>query len=236
MGRITDLEHEARPREKLLQQGASALSDEELMAIFLRVGVVGMSAIELAHAVLERFGSLAEVFRATPEALCAVKGMGKAKYVQFQAVLEMARRILKSECRQNSVLDSREAVYDYVRLHMLGETTEIFRALWLDGACRLIAHEILARGTHTHVEVPTRLVVERALFHQAAGVIVVHNHPSGHEKGSQEDKVLTQALHSALSWIEVTLHDHWIVTERGVFPIDRMPSDKSLVKHRKVGL
>ncbi len=220
MARINELQREDRPRERLLNLGASKLSDAELMAIFLRVGVAGVSAIELASVLLDRFGSLAEVFHAKAEDLCAVKGMGLAKYVQLQAIREMSKRILASECRQRSILDCREVAHEYVRYHFASDNREIFRALWLDGGCGLIESEILAEGMASGVVVSVRDIISKALLCNASGVIIVHNHLSDSSQPSDEDRVLTKNLRSALHWVGVTLHEHWIVTRRGVFPIE----------------
>ncbi|MES2207252.1 MAG: DNA repair protein RadC [Pseudomonadota bacterium] len=220
MACINELQSEDRPRERLLSLGASQLSDAELMAIFLRVGVAGMSAIELANVLLDRFGSLAEVFHAKAEEVCAVKGMGLAKFVQLQAIREMSKRVLASECKQRSILDCREAAHEYVRYHFASDNREVFRALWLDGGCGLIKSEILAEGMSTEVMISIRDIISKALLCKAAGLIIVHNHLSNSCEPSEADWVLTSNVRSALHWIGVSLHDHWIVTRHGVFPLE----------------
>jgi len=176
---ITDWPADERPRERLLAQGAGALSDAELLAIFLRVGMKGKSAVDLARELIGRFGSLNRLFAAPRAQFAAVPGMGDAKYAQLQAVLEMARRALGEQLASRELLSSPQAVRDYLRLQLGGLSNEVFIALWLDAQNRLITSEELFRGTLTQTSVYPREVVKRALHHNAAAVIVAHNHPSG---------------------------------------------------------
>jgi DNA repair protein RadC len=200
-----------RPREKLIERGANALTDAELLAIFLRVGVVGKSAVELARELLERFGSIADVVNAPREAFCAVHGMGEAKYVQLQASVEIARRALASRMREMPVLNTAETVSDFLRLSIGHERVEVFVALWLDAKFRLIEMQTLARGTLTQTNVYAREVVRSAIERHAANVIFAHNHPSGHFEPSQSDHRLTQQLKDALALIDVGVVDHCII-------------------------
>jgi DNA repair protein RadC len=205
-----------RPREKLIERGANALTDAELLAIFLRVGVVGKSAVELARELLDRFGSIADVVNAPLEQFCAVHGMGEAKYVQLQASVEIARRALASRMREMPLLNSPEIVNDFLRLSIGHERVEVFVALWLDNQCRLIEMQTLCRGTLTQANVYVREVVRAAMEKHAANVIFAHNHPSGSIAPSHSDHRLTQHLKSALELIEVKVLDHCIVGLRGV--------------------
>lgn len=208
---ITDWPEAERPREKLLARGALALSDAELLALFLRVGVRGKSAVDLARDLLTRFGSLNRLFAASASDLSAVHGMGSAKYAQLQAVLEMARRALGETLQELPVINSPGAVRDYLRLHIGQQTQEVFIALWLDARHQLIACEELSRGTLTQTSVYPREVVKSALTHNAAAVIFAHNHPSGSNTPSAADEALTRALRDALGLIEVRTLDHFIV-------------------------
>jgi DNA repair protein RadC len=204
-----------RPREKLLDRGATALTDAELLAIFLRVGVVGKSAVELARELLDRFGTIADVVNAPREAFCAVHGMGEAKFVQLQASVEIARRALASRMREMPIMNSPDAVHDFLRLSMGHERVEVFVALWLDAQCRLIEMQPLFRGTLTQTSVYAREVVRAAIAKNAASVIFAHNHPSGSTEPSHADLRLTQSLKDALALIDVTVVDHCIVGQRG---------------------
>jgi DNA repair protein RadC len=211
---IRDWPADDRPREKLIERGASALTDAELLAIFLRVGVVGKSAVELARELLDRFGSVADVVNAPREAFCAVHGMGEAKYVQLQATVEIARRSLASRMREMPLLDTAETVSDFLRLSIGHERVEVFVALWLDAKFRLIDMQTLSRGTLTQTNVYAREVVRSAIERHAANVIFAHNHPSGHAEPSQSDHRLTQQLKDALALIDVGVIDHCIVARQ----------------------
>ena len=208
---ITDWPEGERPREKLLQRGATALSDAELLAIFLRVGVTGKSAVELARDLLTHFGSLTCLFNAPQNEFAAFPGMGPAKFAQLQAVLEMAQRALGETMRQGDALNSPGAVRDYLRLQLGGLGHEVFMALFLDAQNRVLAREELFRGTLTQTSVYPREVVKRALAHNAAGVILAHNHPSGVAEPSQADRWLTDQLKAALGLVDVKVLDHFIV-------------------------
>ncbi len=208
---ITDWPEDERPRERLLRQGAAALSDAELLAIFLRVGVKGQSAVDLARVLLGHFGSLTRLFAAGPAEFAAIPGMGDAKYAQLQAVIEMARRALREELAARDLLATPGAVRDWLRLHLGALPREVFVALWLDARNRLIADEVLFTGTLTQTSVYPREVVKRALAHNAAAVILAHNHPSGAAEPSAADELLTRALRDALALVDVRLLDHFIV-------------------------
>jgi DNA repair protein RadC len=208
---ITDWPEGERPREKLLQKGAAALSDAELLAIFLRTGVTGKSAVDLARELLIRFGNLTQMFAASEADFCAIHGMGQAKFVQLQAVLEMSRRALSEEMQRGDALSSPRAVRDYLQLLLVSRPQEVFVVLFLDTQHRVIATEELFHGTLSQTSVYPREVVKRALAHNAAAVILAHNHPSGVAEPSQADQHLTQALKQALALVDVRVLDHFIV-------------------------
>ena len=200
-----------RPREKLLEHGASSLSDAELLAIFLRTGVSGKSAVDLARHLLMEFGSLRALLEADLRAFCRHLGLGPAKFSQLQAVLEMSRRHLAERLRRDSALQSPQAVRDYLKSLLRHEPHEVFGCLFMDSKHRMLAFEVLFRGSIDSASVYPRQVVKRALAHNAAAVIFCHNHPSGISEPSQADSLLTQHLIKALDLIEVRVLDHFIV-------------------------
>jgi DNA repair protein RadC len=208
---ITDWPEDQRPREKLLRRGAENLDDAELLAIFLRTGVKGKSAVDLARELLVRFGALANLIAAKPAQFCLAPGLGPAKYAQFQAAVELARRALHEGMQARDVLSSPKAVRDYLRLALSSREHEVFLGIFLDAQNRVIASEELSTGTLTQTSVFPREVVKRALYHNAAGVIFAHNHPSGLAEPSRADEVLTRALREALLLVDVKVLDHFIV-------------------------
>ena len=208
---IVDWPEGERPREKLLARGAAALSDAELLAIFLRTGVTGKSAVDLARELLGKYGSLTRLCAASPEDFCKVRGMGPAKYVQLQAVLEMSRRALQEELQNGDTLNSPRVVRDYLRLLLAGRSQEVFLVLFLDTQHRVIASEELFHGTLSQTSVYPREVVKRALARNAAAVIFAHNHPSGVTEPSGADQLLTGALKQALALVDVRVLDHFVV-------------------------
>jgi DNA repair protein RadC len=208
---ITDWPAADRPRERLLATGAESLSDAELVAIFLRTGMKGKSAVDLAREALARFGSLSALFAADGTEVCAVPGLGAAKYVQLQAVLEIARRSLREQLARGTVLGSPQAVRDYLRLKLQDRPYEVFVGMFLDAQNRVLAVEELFRGTLTQTSVYPREVVKRALHYNAAALIFAHNHPSGVAEPSRADEALTQALKQSLALIDVKVLDHFIV-------------------------
>jgi DNA repair protein RadC len=210
---IRDWPAAERPRERLAQQGAAALSDAELLAIFLRVGVRGKSAVDLARELLASFdGDLARLAAANTKELAHLPGIGPAKAAQLAATMELARRALAGSLKVKDALASPQAVRDWLRLSLGSLQHEVFVALWLDAQNRLIASEELFRGTLTQTSVYPREVVKRALAHNAGAVILAHNHPSGLAEPSRADEVLTSSLKQALALIDVKLLDHFIVT------------------------
>lgn len=202
-----------RPRERLLQKGAAALSDAELLAIFLRVGIRGKSAVDLARDLIDQFdGDLAQLVSASGKTLSKLSGIGPAKAALLSASLELARRTLVNPMKERNALSSPQAVRDWLRLSLGGLQHEVFVALWLDAQNRLIATEELFRGTLTQTSVYPREVVKRALACNAGSVILAHNHPSGLAEPSTADQVLTSTLKQTLALIDVKVLDHFIIT------------------------
>ena len=208
---IKDWPAQERPREKLQEQGAQALTDAELLAIFLRTGVAGKSAVDLARQLLGEFGSLRALLEADLAAFSAHLGLGPAKFSQLQAVLEMGRRHLAEGLKRDSALESPQQVRDYLKARLRHEPHEIFGCLFLDTRHRVLAFEALFHGTIDGASVYPRQVVKRALAHNAAAVILTHNHPSGIAEPSQADRLLTTRLKDALALIDVRVLDHFIV-------------------------
>jgi DNA repair protein RadC len=211
--RITDLQLDERPREKLLKRGADALSDPELLAIFLRTGIAGKSAIDLARDLLAEFGGLVGLFSASEKAFCDAKGLGTAKYAQLQAVLEMSKRYLNEQVLNRDVLTSPEATRQYLKMRLRGVPHEVFACLFLDNRHRVIDYRELFRGTIDGASVHPREVVREALRYNAAAVIFAHNHPSGVAEPSQSDLRITQRLKDALALVDIRVLDHVIVGE-----------------------
>ncbi len=213
---ITDWPEEHRPRERLIKHGPQALSDAELLAVFLRVGVTGKSAVDLGRDMVGHFGSLNGLFSASLTDFSAINGLGPAKFAQFQAVLELARRSLAEELQAGVTLSSPVAVKQYLQLLLGGKPYESFAVLFLDVKNRLIASEELFRGTLTHTSVYPREVVKAALAHNAASILLAHNHPSGTPEPSPADHTLTQALKQTLALVDVRVLDHFVVAGRHV--------------------
>jgi DNA repair protein RadC len=211
---ITDWPQGQRPRERLIDQGAHALSNAELLAILLRVGVAGKSAVDLGRDMVGHFGSLQGLFSARLADFVRINGLGPAKYAQLQAVLELGRRVLSEELRAGTALGSPKAVKEYLQLLFHGKPHEAFLVMFLDVKNRLIYSEELFRGTLTHASVYPREIVKAALLHNAAKVILAHNHPSGEVTPSEADLHLTSHIKRALALIEVQVVDHIVVGGR----------------------
>ena len=209
---ITDWPEGERPRERLLAHGAHTLSDAELLAIYLRVGVRGKSAVDLARDLLQRFdGRLSVLAEASPKELASVSGIGMAKAAQLKASFELARRALAQEMQARDSFSDPGQVRDWLRLKLAARPHEVFMALWMDAQNRLIKADELFSGTLTQTSVYPREVVKAALAHNAAAVILAHNHPSGVAEPSRADETLTRALKEALALVDVKLLDHFIV-------------------------
>lgn len=208
---LKDLPTESMPREKLLQRGPQSLSDAELLAIFLRTGTHGMNVLALADLLLRDFGSLRALFCASKEQFCRNKGLGEAKFVQLQAVLEMTQRYLAETLKRGDALTSPQQTKLYLSSVLRDRQREAFYILFLDNQHRVIRDEILFEGTIDAASVYPREVVKRALHHNAAAVILAHNHPSGVAEPSQADRRITDRLRDALGLVEIRVLDHFVV-------------------------
>ena len=208
---ITDWPSEERPREKLLLKGASSLSDSELLAIFLRTGIRGVSAVDLARQLLTSFGSLRALLTASKTEFCAHKGLGDAKYVQLQAVLEMANRHLSEGLKRDDCLTSPAQTTHYLRSQLRDRQHEVFACVMLDNRNRVIVFREMFHGTIDGASVYPREVVKQALADNAASVIFAHNHPSGIAEPSQSDIQITERLKQALALVDIRVLDHVIV-------------------------
>lgn len=200
-----------RPREKLLQRGATALTDAELLAIFLRTGTPGKSAVDMARDLLSEYGSLQALLGADQQRFCRSNGLGDAKYAQLQAVLEMARRHFAEILQRGNALTSPDITRAYLSAQLRSYSFEVFACLFLDNQHRVIQWEELFRGTIDGASVYPREVAKRALFHHAAAVIFAHNHPSGINEPSQADRQITDKLKHALGLFDIRVLDHFIV-------------------------
>ncbi|EIT68862.1 MULTISPECIES: RadC family protein [Hydrocarboniphaga] len=210
---IRDWPASDRPREKLLMRGAAILTDAELLAIFLRTGLPGRSAVDLARELLTRFGSLRALLAASQREFCSAHGLGQAKYAQLQAVLEMGRRHLDEDLRERDSLSDPSAVRRYLQARLRGLDHEVFAALFLDSQHRLIAYEAITHGTIDGASIYPREVVKAALRLGAAAIIFAHNHPSGIAEPSAADRILTDRLREALRLVDVRVLDHFVVGE-----------------------
>ena len=221
---LKDLPADAQPREKLLARGPAALADAELLAILLRTGIVGKGVLQMAQELLDPpgidpdtgavtggFGGIAGLLHTSAADLERIKGLGPAKRAELVAVLELARRVLAQQLKEREVLGSPQAVKHFLQLHLGGRSYEVFAVLFLDSQNRLLTLEELFRGTLTQTSVYPREVVVRALQHQAAAVVLAHNHPSGSVQPSRADEALTQTLKAALALVDVRVLDHVIV-------------------------
>lgn len=208
---IADWPPQERPRERLLAQGPGGLTDAELVAVCLRSGIRGKSAVELARELIGRYQGLAGLLGAEVADLCRVRGLGAAKAAQLAAVLELARRALREQLRAGDALTTPGAVRDYLRLALGGRRHEVFVCIHLDAQHRVIGAEELFRGTLTQTSVYPREVVKAALAANAAAVIFAHNHPSGVAQPSQADELLTRQLREALALVDVRVLDHFVI-------------------------
>ena len=210
---IIDWPKQERPREKMLLRGAAALSDAELLAIFLRTGVKGKTAVDFARELLSEFGSLRALLQAGRERFCVAHGLGVAKYVQLQATLEMSRRHLAERLQSGEALANTTDTRLYLMARLRNHPHEVFACLFLDNRHRVISFDEMFHGTINGASVYPREVVKRTLQHNAAAVIFAHNHPSGVAEPSRTDRVLTDKLKQALELIDVRVLDHVVVGE-----------------------
>ena len=208
---LKDLPADARPREKLLALGPAALADAELVALLLRTGLPGVSVLQLAQQLLDRFGGIPGLLHTDAASLTVVKGLGPAKRAELAAVIELARRALAQQLRQSPVFDAPQKVKHFLQLQLGAREHEVFAVLFLDAQHRLLKFDEMFRGTLTQTSVYPREVAKRALELGCAAVILAHNHPSGAAEPSRADEYLTQTLKSALQLIDVRVLDHLVV-------------------------
>ncbi len=213
MHTIRDWPSGERPREKLLQHGPGMLSDAELLAVFLRTGLRGKTAVDLARELLSAFGGLRPLLDAERAAFCAHAGLGDAKFAELQAVMEMARRHLHEQLRREDALENPDTTRRFLTSRLRHLPHEVFACLFLDNRHRVIAFEELFRGTIDGASVHPREVVRRVLHFNAAAVILAHNHPSGIAEPSRADVRLTRRLADALALVDVRVLDHIIIGE-----------------------
>lgn len=212
---ITDWPVNERPRERLLAHGAAALSDAELLAIFLRTGVKGKTAVDLARELLLHFGGLRALLAADCDTFCQAEGLGPAKFTQLQAVVEMSRRHLAETLQRGDAFTNPQDVRRFLIAKLRDCQHEVFACLFLDNRHRVLSYEELFRGTLDGASVHPREVVKHALAANAAAVILTHNHPSGIAEPSAADRALTARLKDALALVDIRVLDHFIVGEGG---------------------
>lgn len=208
---LKSLPNESLPREKLLSHGPQSLTDAELLAIFLRTGIRGLNVLELSDGLIKEFGSLRALFSASQQEFCTHKGLGEAKFVQLQATLEMAQRYLSETLKRGDALTSPEHTKLYLSSVLRDRQREAFYILFLDNQNRVIQDEVLFEGTINAASVYPREVVKRALEHNAAALILAHNHPSGVAEPSQADRRITQRLCDALGLVDIKILDHFVI-------------------------
>lgn len=205
-----------RPREKLLKLGAKNLSDAELLAIFVNTGVRGKTALDIARELLITFGGLRELLQCYPHEIYQQPGLGKAKYALLKAALELGRRFMDSDVQYGEILQNSQLTSRFLANQLKHYSHEVFACLFLDSHNRLICFEELFQGTLNEASIYPREVVKRALAHNAAKVILAHNHPSGNPTPSQADQEVTQRLKQALALVDVWIVDHFVIGRQGV--------------------
>jgi DNA repair protein RadC len=213
---IQDWPASDRPREKLIQRGPESLSDAELLAIFLRTGVKGKSAVELARDLQEQHGSIGALLLADIDSFTSSRGLGEAKYAQLQAVLELSRRHLLETHDRGDEITSPAAIRKFLQLQLKHQEREVFYTVFLDNRHRILHSEPMFLGTISSATVHIREIVKAALSRNAAALIVAHNHPSGVAEPSAADIQITKRIREALDLVEIRLLDHFIVAENRV--------------------
>ncbi|MGL4858964.1 MAG: RadC family protein [Enterobacteriaceae bacterium] len=199
------------PRETLLQEGASVLSDQELLAIFLRTGTVGMNVMALANYLLREFGSLYQLMIADHQTFCAKKGMGNSKFTQLQAAIELSRRFFAAHLARENALHNPQSTRSYLQQLISHREREIFVVMFLDNQHRVIMHEEMFSGSLNSVEVHPREIVKAALKINAAAIILAHNHPSGVAEPSEADKIITEHVIKACTMMDIRVLDHLVI-------------------------
>ncbi len=211
--RVKEWPAHERPRERLLNNGASSLSDAELLAAFIGSGTRQCNSIALSRLLISTFGSLRNIIHAPRKEICQLPGFGNVRYITMQAVIEIVRRSLLETTKKNDALESPSTAREYLLLKMRDYQHEVFACLFLDNQHCLIAFEELFHGTINNATVHPREVIKRALHHNAAAIILAHNHPSGSSEPSSADKEITSELKKSLNLIDVRVLDHFVVGE-----------------------
>ncbi|OCG49660.1 hypothetical protein A9G35_11020 [Gilliamella sp. Choc5-1] len=199
------------PREKLLKFGVETLSDAELLALFLRTGTRNLPVLELSQSLLNDFGSLYNLINASHQVFCQKHGLGTAKYTQLKAVVELSSRYLKVKMMHENSLSSPSVTHHYLASRLANKDREIFMVIFLDNQHHVISSEEMFVGTYNCVEVHPREVVRRALQHNAAALILAHNHPSGIAEPSQADRHLTQKIEEVCELVDIRIIDHIVI-------------------------
>lgn len=205
-----------RPREKLLTKGADTLSDAELLAIFFRTGIKGKSAVDLARDVLQTHGSLRQLLNASPAKFCDTRGLGMAKYIHLQASIELGKRCLKEKMDKRNVLQCPDDTREFLLTQLRDKKREVFACLFLNARHHVIAYEELFQGTLASSEVHPRVIIQKTLHHNAAALILCHNHPSGSATPSQADIQVTHRIIAAAKLIDVRVLDHFIIGDNEI--------------------
>jgi DNA repair protein RadC len=208
---IPDWPENERPRERLIALGAAALSDAELLAIFLRTGIRGKSAVEFSRELLQQFGGLRPLLESDFRCFTQTHGLGPAKYAQLKAIMEMARRHLRAKMSRQSIISDPSSTREFFQAWLRDQPREAFACLYLDNRHRIIHCEALFQGTIDGASVYPREVVRRCIEHRAAAVIFAHNHPSGVAEPSQADRQITRRLQDALALVDVRVLDHLVI-------------------------
>ena len=208
---IMELDKANMPREKLLKFGASALSDVELLALFLRTGCNNMNVLAFAHSLLDQFGSLSRLLSADYSQFKEVKGIGAAKYTQLNAIAELARRYYYSRGVEELTLKGPDSVREFIQSQLTNAEREIFMVIFLDNQHRVIKHCPMFSGTLNHVEVHPREIVREAMKSNAAALILAHNHPSGRAEPSKADRVITERIIKVCLFMEIQVLDHLVI-------------------------
>ena len=200
-----------RPREKLLNHGPASLSDAELLAIFIRTGLRGKTAVDIGRDLINAFGSLRQVLVADQDAFCQCAGLGPAKYALIQAALETGRRYLDQKLKDKDAIVSSNQAADYLTHRLRDQPREVFAILYLTKRHQVLHYEELFYGTIDGATVYPREVVKSVLTHNASAIIVAHNHPSGVAEPSESDHLITRKLADALALVDVRLLDHLVI-------------------------
>ncbi|QEM87487.1 JAB domain-containing protein [Glaesserella parasuis] len=217
---MNESSYELMPREKLLKFGAEALSDAELLAIFLRTGIKGIPVMDLSESVLTAFGSLRGLLSATLEDFCKIKGLGQIQYIQLQATKEMTKRYLSQQMKVNEMVDSPYVAVMYFQSELESWEREVFMVIFLDNQNRLIKTEKMFYGTINQASVHPREIIKEALKCNAAAILVAHNHPSGNCNPSEADRFLTRKIEMACDLVDIRFVDHIIVGKGDYFSFE----------------